>query len=495
MAQGGSHVPWSALGPPEKAKKLLREALTDPVGFTETLIIAGRSDEHGNPIVLDAKQRDALNSLRDGRWPVLQKARGTGGTTVVSWALIWWLYVHPTAKIIANAPKIEQLEINLWPETKKWIVGSFIEDDFEWTKSKIFLKGREQENFAVMQTAAEPERLQGGHDPFMMIIIEEASGVSDASFIALMGSMTQEHNAMVILFNPNFERGFAREKYKDPHGRFHPIHMPATNIKGDWRHSLVTDEQIVNLRRYGRDSPEFRIFGLGLPPITDSSSVIPWEWVYEASEFELPESKDYRRIWGVDPAVTGDRCGFCERRGTKVTRIDAWRGLETMQIAGRVKFMFDDLEKHLQPHEIFIDIIGVGRGVYDRLREQGLPVRGISVARSPSAKDTFKRLRDELWWKAREWFETRAVSMHGLDKDFLREMMNELTTPRYAIASNGVVEVESKKDFKKRLDGNSPDMADAFCLTLAGGVDIIEDHHVDRYRKKRIEPVRSWRAA
>ena len=141
MATG--HIPWSALGSPEEAIKVLKKALTNPRKFIEALVVAGRLDEHGKPIVLDKKQVETLNSLRDGHWPVLQKARGTGGTTVVAWAVIWWLYVHPTAKIIANAPKIEQLEINLWPEIKKWLVGSHIENDFEWTKSKIFLKSRQ----------------------------------------------------------------------------------------------------------------------------------------------------------------------------------------------------------------------------------------------------------------------------------------------------------------------------------------------------------------
>ena len=489
-------MPWSALGDPKRAKNVLMQALADPVQFVETLVIAGRKDEHGEVITIDEKQLESLVLLKDGKWPVLQKARGTGGTTVVAWGLIWWLYVHPTAKIIANAPKIEQLEINLWVETKKWISGSLIEEDFEWTKSKIFMKGREQENFAVMQTAAEPERLQGGHDPFLMIIIEEASGVSDASFIALMGSMTQEHNAMVILFNPNFNTGFARDKYKNPHGRFSPVHMPATNPGTNWRHPLVTEEQIVTLRRYGPESPEYRIYALGLPPLTDSNAVIPWEWVYEAQQMELPVPSDYRRIWGVDPAVTGDRTGFCERIGTVVTEIDAWSGLETMQIAGRIKMRYDDLEDHHKPHEIVIDIIGIGRGVYDRLKEQGLPVRGVSVSRVPSGRDRFKRLRDELWWKAREWFETRAVCIPAEPKEIMGEFKNELTTPMYEVPSDGKIVVESKKDFRKRLDARSPDLADAFTLTFAGGIEIIKEHQIDKYRPQRTRyRTRSWKVA
>ena len=51
----------------------------------------------------------------------------------------------------------------------------------------------------------------------------------------------------------------------------------------------------------------------------------------------------------------------------------------------------------------------IGSGVVDRLNEERMPVRGINVAESASAKPRFARLRDELWWNAREWFMTRGV--------------------------------------------------------------------------------------
>jgi hypothetical protein len=109
-----------------------------------------------------------------------------------------------------------------------------------------------------------------------------------------------------------------------------------------------------------------------------------------------------------------------------------------------------------------VDNIGVGAGVVDRLREQGYPVRGINVGESsPVNSDKFMRLRDELWWRAREWLESREVRIPDQ-----QELIGDLTTPTYEMLSTGKIKIEGKSDIKKRLP-RSPDMADALCLTFA----------------------------
>ena len=58
-----------------------------------------------------------------------------------------------------------------------------------------------------------------------------------------------------------------------------------------------------------------------------------------------------------------------------------------------------------------VDIIGLGAGVYDRCRELGLPVRGVNVGEAAASRENCARLRDELWFKGREWFQNRACSI------------------------------------------------------------------------------------
>jgi hypothetical protein len=129
-----------------------------------------------------------------------------------------------------------------------------------------------------------------------------------------------------------------------------------------------------------------------------------------------------------------------------------------MQTAGMVKLRFDAAKT--KPTAIFVDVIGLGAGVVDRLRELDLPVVAVNVAESPSADDKYARLRDELWFKARDWFSGRDVHMHPDD-----DLVAELTLPSYKITSSGKLQVESKDDLKRR-GVTSPDLADAFCLTF-----------------------------
>ena len=125
-------------------------------------------------------------------------------------------------------------------------------------------------------------------------------------------------------------------------------------------------------------------------------------------------------------------------------------------------------EDNIRPTQIFVDVIGMGAGVVDRLLELGLPAVGINVAESPMIlQDNVFRLRDELWMNGLRWFETRAVKIVNHPP-----LIRELTAVRKGFTSSGKMRVESKDDMKKRLL-RSPDVADAFNLTFAYGAGVM----------------------
>jgi phage terminase large subunit len=154
-----------------------------------------------------------------------------------------------------------------------------------------------------------------------------------------------------------------------------------------------------------------------------------------------------------------------------------WRGKDTMQVAGLIVQEWKDTDEDERPSEILVDVIGLGAGVVDRLRELGLPVRGVNVGEAAAVNDRYMRLRDELWFRARDWLAGADVKLPPDDA-----LIGELTGPKYKITSTGKIQVESKDDMKKR-GLQSPDLADAFILTLAGGLDRVPDERMDRYRR------------
>ena len=99
-------------------------------------------------------------------------------------------------------------------------------------------------------------------------------------------------------------------------------------------------------------------------------------------------------------------------------------------------------------------------------------------------KDRFPKLRSELWWNGREFFEKRDSALWGTgwayhegygwkraEKDVIwrdEYLAAELGMPTFGHTSNGKIQVEEKDKTKKRTGEGSPNRADAFLLTLAG---------------------------
>lgn len=167
-------------------------------------------------------------------------------------------------------------------------------------------------------------------------------------------------------------------------------------------------------------------------------------------------------IIGVDVAITDrDRTAIIRRRGRCAFNLERVSNLNTMEIAGRVKHIILT-EK---PHKVYIDCIGVGAGVVDRLNEMGFDiVEGVNVARSANDKERFKNLRAELWSDMRDWF-SGELDVQIPDQD---ELHGELCSLGFKENSSGQLQIESKDELRSR-GLPSPDGADALSLTFFGG--------------------------
>jgi hypothetical protein len=229
-------------------------------------------------------------------------------------------------------------------------------------------------------------------------------------------------------------------------------------------------------KKYGRDSSIYRVRVRGEFAGTPDG-VIPLDLIESAKARDIKPFGPER--WGVDVARFGDDLSaLCKRRGNAMLeKVKTWGGKDTMQTAGLVKLEYD--AAHIKPEAICIDVIGLGAGVVDRCKELGLPVVGVNVAESPAVQDQFMRLRDELWFAARDWFAGRNVRMVE-DED----LVGELTLPTFRVLSTGKKQVESKDEIKKRAA--SPDRADAFCLTFAQGIPVTTKWKALKYDNRGI---------
>lgn len=165
-------------------------------------------------------------------------------------------------------------------------------------------------------------------------------------------------------------------------------------------------------------------------------------------------------VLGVDPARFGDdRTGFAWRKGRSVVRMSAAKGWSTMQIVGRVvRAIRED-----KPVRVFVDVIGIGAGVVDRLHELGYAdlVDGINVAEVAQEADRWHNRRSEVWGRLAEWLADRPCSIP--DSDALAQ---DLLQCGYKYDSQGRKQLESKDEIRKR-EALSPDLGDALALTFS----------------------------
>jgi hypothetical protein len=176
---------------------------------------------------------------------------------------------------------------------------------------------------------------------------------------------------------------------------------------------------------------------------------------------------------GFDPAWTGkDRHAMAWRRGRRLVKVETRAKLDTMQAAGWLKQVIDAD----RPTRVFIDVGGVGAGVYDRMKEWGgyyaaiiVPVNFGSAPFEPAPLDDQGRpsggplnRRAEIWMKSKQWLEDPA----GVQIPDLDSLQADACGPSYRYDSNTRLVLERKEDMRRR-GMPSPDQWDAVALTFA----------------------------
>ena len=411
----------------------------------------------------DPWQIELLNHIAKGERRIsVRSGHGVGKSTGASWAIIWYLLLRYPVKVVVTAPTSSQLYDALFAELKRWVkeLPPTLRDMLEVKQDRIEVKEAATEAFVSARTsrAEQPEALAGVHSDNVMLIADEASGVPEQVFEAASGSMSGENAVTLLLGNPVRSSGF----FYDTQNR----------LASDWvtmkvsclDSPRVSREYVEEMKkRYGEESNAYRIRVLGDFPRSDDDTIIPMELLELAKHRDVQASQHAKLIWGLDVARFGsDRSALCKRKGNALVEpVKTWKNLDLMQLTGAVVAEWEALPPSERPHEILVDSIGLGAGVVDRLRELGLPVRGINVSEAPAMGTTYKNLKAELWYKTKAWFEARDCRI-PLDE----ELISELATVRYFFTSNGKIQVEGKEDLRKRLMKSS-DKADSLVLTFA----------------------------
>lgn len=401
----------------------------------------------------------------------IMSGQGPGKDAFAAWVILWSVSIWLDSMIPVTAPTEKQIVNILWAEVGRWLNrmgpdGQPICTIKSWIvhqRDKIYHRDfGDKTNFSFYKTAnpkddpeAQAHTLYGFHAPFMIIILDEASGIPEPVFKPLEGTLTGECNLLLMIFNPIYRTGFAVESQVGSNSD------KWVKIRWDAEESEIVSRDHIRYmeERYGRESNTFRTLVKGLPPLAEADALIPYDWVQDSVGREITPHEDDPRIGGLDCGAGGDNSVLCIRQGGMVEALLSHNSPDTMQLVSWAATKAEDLGLNV----LAVDVIGIGQGVYDRLRELNLSCRVIpvDVRRKADNEDRYHKKRDELWFRLRDVFEKGLVSIPNDD-----DLKAELWGPKFQADSTRKIKVESKYDMRRRLGfSHSPNKADALGLT------------------------------
>ena len=450
---------------------------SDPVAFVRDCLV-WRDGEAPAPY-----QEEILAELPARRRVAVRGPHGLGKTALEAWACLWFALTRDAEAADWKAPTTasawRQLTKFLWPELRKWARRLRWERigrppfDPRHELLGLSLKLDRGEAFAVASDT--PETLEGAHAEALLYLFDEAKIIPPDTFDAVEGAFsgagpdTAAEAYALAVSTPG-----------EPAGRFYEIHRRAPGFEDWWTRHVTLDEAIgagrisrawaeQRARQWGEKSAVYQNRVLGEFASGDEAGVIPLGWVEAANE-RWREHDERRRpaepltAVGVDVARFGeDRTVLALRVGDVVTELRRSAKEDTMATAGRVRGLLG-----ARGGRAIVDVIGVGAGVVDRLREQGLDVTPFNAAEGTDAKDTsgelgFANRRSAAWWRLRELLDPSGDHALALPPD--DTLTGDLTAPTWKPTSGGKVQVEGKDEIRARL-GRSTDDGDAVVMAF-----------------------------
>lgn len=282
---------------------------------------------------------------------------------------------------------------------------------------------------------------------------EEAQSVSQRSLDMLIPTIRADNAELWFSWNPDQPTNAVDKLLR--------VNPPADSIvvRANYSDNPFFPEALrADMERDKEDDPEkYAHVWLGEYQSQSSAQFISWETVKQAQQ--RPKQRGGRPLlFGLDVARFGDdRSVLAIREGDCLVRSIVWEKLDTQQLAAHV-LEFANARK---PDAVFVDGVGVGAGVVDRLRALKLKVIEVNAGAKAGQERRYGNKRMEMWARMRDWLNGRgAISEYELD------LASELTGPTYHYDASNRMFLEKKEDMKKR-GLRSPDMADALALTFA----------------------------
>lgn len=418
-------------------------------------------------IILEAYNRaintfdkDSFNEI--SRWISTRSGHGIGKTASMCIIAIHFLWCFFGAQIGMTANTDQQVndifmkEFYVWknklPEGMRNALIQTddhirVEEEKDW-----FLR-------AQVARAEKPEALAGLHGKYVLILVDEASGVPDKVFEVMKGALTGENYIVMYYSNPTRTEGefFNSHKSGSPFTKlaFSSIDSP-----------IVKDGYVERWREeYGEESDEYRIRVKGDFASTTEMDDKGWMPLFANVNILFEPENDQiinGGVIGVDPSGSGKDHSTVSIRDNVYLKLvmreqtsnekDGARKIETIRDA-----------YNCSSNDIGIDAFGIGaKWVAEINTKIGENVTALLTDKPrEETKDKYANYKAELAWLFRGWCASGGIIITNRKADWMKEM----NAIKYKRDGGGRIMLQGKIEFKK-INGFSPDRFDSAINTF-----------------------------
>lgn len=443
-----------------------------------------------------------------------------GKTFIMARLSLAFLYLYVGSKVITTAPTHRQVVTLLWGEIRKakrtttrYLEGKVLEASIKIDDDHFAMGFSPKKGAATDSKEQQDSSFQGYHAPYMLIVFDEATGITRDMYTMAEGLTTSGKIVKwVCIGNPTSRAGEFYKNTKKAEWYTHKITcFDSPNMKANGftnkaklrleinklkklsdnnrleriKNYLKPNINLINAQwvlakvyQWGFDHPLTKSKAFGEFPDTEDNVIIKYESVQAAFNRDIETEKFDKRRIGVDVARFGvDSTVLTEIKGNKLVEKEVHNQKRTTEVTGDVIALFrkNDDKSHT---DIVVDATGIGSGVVDELieaqREGTLPdyvtIHEVHNAQSIEHPDPEKQ--KEL---QRDYENLKAYMFQKLNEDLRDELdipseeiyEEELPAILFKYSKRGKLIVESKEDFKARY-GKSPDTADSLALANLG---------------------------
>lgn len=394
---------------------------------------------------------------------------GIGKSMILSLIILWFLFVHPESQVACTSPGAEQMFDVLWKELKKWIdrmpkeMGAL----YEWQSTHIRIREAAETWFARAKTASKEntEALAGVHADWVMIAVDEASGVEEPIFETMEGALTSGNILVFLISNGTRANGYFYDTHHKDAERWQNYAFSSVD-------SPRVDQKYVDsiIAKYGDDSVQYAIRVKGEFP--DEGVMDDKGFVSLFNEADLKfvpfdhEWKPVGRVMGaLDPSGEGqDKSAWAvkDRMRAGIVADELVSSAASMAIKSLTVCTKYDVD----PLDFVIDAFGAGHAVAQEIALatavtkrpwRVTPINTGETCDSPDEKMLYVNVRAMCFYKMYLW-----VRAGGQFMDSPR-LKDELLSIRFKRTPNGRIQIMSKIEMKK-FGYASPNMADALSM-------------------------------